>query len=427
MKTIKVNFFRDKSRENDQYEAPIRLRSRHNSDKLIVKASGFSCTREKWKNGKPIDPILENQLDGLKSKIKIAYGDLTKDNRQGVTLNDVWENLNPSGNKPTHPVSGKVIDWIDHYVKTSTYSPEYVRGAKHLKVLLTGQSKKGKLKGYNPDLRLSELNQTIVNEFCAHIAKQGRATGTIVKAIKFLKQVAKIAADHKVEVGSVGFSAPKNFEKKVRTEIRLTYSELMNIREVEIDDKDENIIRDMFLFLAFTGMRHSDMVKITPANDFGDYLHFRQQKTGDEVAVTLHKFSKPLIRKYAKDKEETDTLFPSYSQQLFNKVIKTVARKAGLKDVVKVTRYSGTREIIEDLPKYKLIKTHTGRRTFSRILSTLLVPEDIIAEEMGHSGKSITRHYIGNSDHRIRIGVIQNAWSNARTALSISRAFMKVS
>jgi hypothetical protein len=74
-----------------------------------------------------------------------------------------------------------------------------------------------------------------------------------------------------------------------------------------------------------------------------------------------------------------------------------------LKDVIKVTRYSGTKEITDDRPKFKLIKSHTGRRSFSRILSMMLVAEEIISEEMGHNGKSITRHYIGNSDHMNRI------------------------
>lgn len=427
MKTIKVNFFRDDQRENSEGQAPIRVRSKHNSTKLIVKATGLFCRSEKWVNekGKVKDVILESQLDGIKTQIRTAYETLTKD-KQGITLNDVWEKLYPSGDKPTSPVSDKVVDWVDYYITHSPYSKEYVRGAIHLKVLLTGKSKKGKLKGYNSDLRFSELNQTIVDGFCTHLANQGKATGTIVKAVKFLRQVAKMAKDHKIEVGNLEFKAPKNFKKKVKTEVRLSLPELMKIKNVELVNNDESIIRDMFLFLAFTGMRHSDMVKITPANNFGDFLHFNQQKTGDEVAVTLHKFSKPLLMKYSKDKQETYKLFPTYSQQIFNKVIKTVARKAGLKDIVKVTRYSGTNEIIEEKPKHKLIKTHTGRRSFSRILSMMLVAEEIISEEMGHSGKSITRHYIGNSDHMGRIKTVQRAWAEAEKVLNSTKALMKV-
>lgn len=427
MNTIKVNFFKDDQRKNSQGQAPIRIRSRHNSPKLIVKATGLFAGPENWndKKGRPTNIVLENQLDGLKTRIKTTYETLSKD-RQGITLNDVWEKLYPSGEKPTSPVSDRVVDWVDYYITHSPYSKEYVRGAMHLKVLLTGKSKKGKLKGYNSDLRFSELNQTIVDGFCTHLANQGKATGTIVKAVKFLRQVTKMAKDHKIEVGNLEFKAPKNFKKKVKTEVRLSLPELMKIQNVELTNNDESIIRDMFLFLAFTGMRHSDMVKITPANNFGDFLHFNQQKTGDEVAVTLHKFSKPLVWKYSQDKQETDNLFPTYSQQVFNKVIKTVARKAGLKDVVKVTRYSGTNEISEERPKHKLIKTHTGRRSFSRILSMMLVPEEIISEEMGHNGKSITRHYIGNSDHMNRIKTVQKAWNMAEGVLSSNKALMKI-
>jgi integrase len=425
MNTIKVNFFLDAQRKNSKGQAPIRVRSRHNSDKLIVKATGEFCKKDDWKNKRPIDTDQKNRLNGLLFSIETAYKELSKD-RQGITLNDVWAKLNPSGDRPTSPKSNKIVDWIDHYLINSPYSQEYVRGAKHLKVLLTGKSKKGKTKGYNPEWLLSDLNQTSVDSFCTHLAKQGKSTGTIVKAVKFLRQVAKMARDYKIEVGSLEFKAPLNFKKKVKTEVRLSLPELMKIRNIELNDSNESTIRDMFLFLAFTGMRHSDMVKITPANNFGEFLHFTQQKTGDEVAVTLHKFSKPLVKKYSQGKEETEILFPSYSQQTFNKSIKNIARQAGLKDIIRVTKYSGTNEIIEECPKYKLIKTHSGRRSFSRILSLMQVPEEIISEEMGHSGKSITRHYIGNSDHMGRIKTVQKAWAEAEKVLNNTKALMKV-
>jgi integrase len=427
MKTLKPNFFLDIDRTNSEGLAPIRVRSRHNSSKLIVKASGLFCAPGKWNytKGVPKDTIQENQLDGLKTQIKTTYESLSKQ-RTGITLNDVWEKLYPAKGQQANPESERVVDWIDHYISNSPYSSEYVRGAKNLKVHLTGKTKKGKVKAFNPDLRFSELNQSIVDSFCKHIVKQGKSTGTVVKVVKFLKQIGKMARDYKIDVGSLDFKAPKNYKKKVRTEVRLTFTELMKVQALELEDTNESIIRDMFLFLAFTGMRHSDMLKLTPANDFTDFLHFNQQKTGDEVAVTLHKYSKPLVKKYAQGKEETERLFPTYSQQYFNKAVKTVARKAGLKDLVKVTRYSGTTEIVEEKPKYLIVKTHTGRRSFSRMLSMLFVAEEIIAEEMGHGGKSITRHYIGNSDHMNRVKTVQKAWSKAEAILTNGKALMKV-
>lgn len=424
MKTIKVNFFLDVQRKNSEGLAPIRVRSKHNSSKLIVKATGYFCAPKKWEATQK-DSILESKLDGLKLNIRKVYEEIAKE-RHGVNLNDVWDKLFPTNGKQVCPGSEKVVDWIDHYISNSPYSPEYVRGAINLKVHLTGKSKKGKVKGFNPDLKFADLNQTVVDTFCKHIVKQGKSTGTVVKVIKFLKQVGKMARDYKIDVGSLDFKAPKNYKKKVRTEVRLTFSELMKLQAVEMTETTENIIRDMFLFLAFTGIRHSDMLKLTPANNFGDFLHFTQQKTGDEVAVTLHKYSKPLLKKYSFGKEGTDRLFPSYTQQNFNKIIKIVAKKAGLKDLVRVTSYSGTLEIVEERPKYNLIKTHTGRRSFSRILSMLFVAEEIISEEMGHAGKSITRHYIGNSDHMERIKTVQRAWSKAETILNNGKALMKV-
>jgi integrase len=128
--------------------------------------------------------------------------------------------------------------------------------------------------------------------------------------------------------------------------------------------------------------------------------------------VTLNKVSRTIAAKYAKGKKKTEILFPEYSQQFFNRVIKAIARRAGLKEGVKGISYSGSNEIINEVQKFKLIKTHTGRRSFSRLLSIAGIAEELIAEEMGHNTTTITRHYIGNSEHRQRIRLVQTAWEN---------------
>jgi integrase len=411
MDTLKVNFFVDESRINSEGLAPIRVRSRHNSKKLIVKATGFFCHIDEWNNkkGLPHDSIQQNKLMARDLEIKTAYKELSKD-RQGITLQDVWDHLNPKNATTKQPRSSELVtDWIEYYINNTPYSPGYIRGVKQLRVHLTGKSKKGKVKAFNPNLKFPDVTQSLVDSFATHMVRQGLSSGSIVKIIKFLKQVAKVALDNGVKVGSTTFKAPRNFKKKAKTEVRLTYPELLKIQDVPLEGNPE-LVRDIFLFLGFTGMRFSDMVKVTKANDRGEFLLYTQQKTGNEVAVTLNKHSKALVKKYGIGKEETDYIFPPLGQQFINREIKTIARMAGLKEMVKVTSYSGSGEIVKDYPKYKLIKTHTGRRSFSRLLSMAEVPDQTIGEEMGHGGESITRHYIGNTDHRKRIKLVQEAW-----------------
>ncbi|MEX2234394.1 MAG: tyrosine-type recombinase/integrase [Cyclobacteriaceae bacterium] len=415
MKTIRVNFFLDTSRSNSEGLSPIRVRSKHNSDKLIIRSTGHFCEASEWNKKKsvPKDTHTFNLVTALEAKIKTEYDELAKDDPT-VNLSDVWNKLFPSdGYHGNIPRSKKIVDWVDYYLKHSPNSKDYARGVKLLRVHLAGQTKKGKIKAFNPNLKFQEINQTTVNALCTHMAKQGKSTGTIIKTVKFLKQISRMAADHNVKIGSLEFKPPRNFLNKARTEIRLSLLEIHKIRDVETLKSTHGVIKDIFLAQCFTGMRFSDVMRLTPENFKSDFIEFKQQKTGDLVLTTLHQYSKPIFRKYLKDKKPSDFIFPQYKQQIVNREIKNIARAAGLKEKVKVTVYQGAERVEDEIQKYKMVSSHTGRRSFSRILSMVGLSEKIIAEEMGHKVLSITDHYIGGTEHRERIKIVQKAWEKA--------------
>lgn len=416
MKTIRVNFFLDTSRINSEDKSPIRVRSRHNSDRLIIKSTGYFCKTANWDKKKsiPKESHLYNQVTSLEMRIKEEYEAMVKED-DSVSLADVWDRLFPTEGsyKQDIPRSKKIVDWVDFYLKHSPNSKDYARGVKLLRVHLAGDSRKGKAKAFNPNLRFEDINQTSVNAFCAHMAKEGKSTGTIIKAIKFLKQISKVAADHKMKIGSLDFKPPRNFLNKAKTEIRLSLLEIEKIADTKQLNKGHEVIKDIFLAQCFSGMRFSDVMRLTPKDFHNDFVEYKQQKTGDLVLTTLHRFSKPLFAKYLKGKKDSEFIFPQHKQQFINREIKNIARAAGLKESVKVTLYKGASMSESDIPKYKLVSSHTGRRSFSRILSMVGLSEKIIAEEMGHKVQSITQHYIGGTEHRERIKIVQKAWEKA--------------
>jgi hypothetical protein len=417
MNTLKVNFFVDADRINSEGLAPIRVRSKHASTKLIIRQTGFFIEPNQWVNGKPKNYIIEKKLDDLKNQIKKTYHNLTEEG-DAVSLADVWETLFPENEKTKKVSSQKIVDWIDYYRNNSPYSYDYLRGAEDIRIQLTGKNKKGKVfgKGYNPGLKFSDLNQTVIDALSIHMVRDNRlTTGQVVKVIKHLRQMAKMATNLKMEVGSITFKAPKNFNKKTKNQIRLTFNELMKIKNTDLSDNDEKNVRDMFLFLAFTGLRHSDFIRITLQDDEGDFLDLKQNKTSEAVVVTINKYSRAILDKYSKGKSKVDLVFPVYTQFAFNTLVHVVARKAGLNELVNVTKHYGTKQETEQRKKYQEIASHTGRRSCSRILAVLGVAEDIIAEELGQSNGSITRHYIGNSDHMERVRVVQDAWNRAES------------
>lgn len=426
---MKVNYYLREDAQNSEGLCPIWTRSKINSESTIRKPTGMFCKPSKWgtkkkKNWPNGDTDLENKLVALKARIQDAHEELRKSKVHNPNLNDIWSKLFPDGAAKEAPTSHKIVDWIDHYLETSPYSQGYIRGVKLLRAHLTGKYMwKGKrmktVKAFDPGLTFAELTQTKVDKFCRHLADQGKSTGTILKVIKFLKQVSKMARDQGIPVGTLDFKAPKNYQRKEKTEVRLTFDEVMKIQSVKIKDANHIVIRDLFLLQCFTGLSHVDLMKLSAEDIKDDYIQTRRQKTAQDVYVTLHRYSIPIINKYlAATADATSPLFPQFTQQFYNRTIKEVAELAGLTEEVKVIRYVGPREEISTRPKFECISSHTGRRTLARLLSQMGLSEDTIAEELGHNTRSITAHYIGGLDHQERIRNVQAAWDKAAKIFS---------
>jgi integrase len=402
MKDIKVNFYLDADKENQAGQCPIMVRSRHNSAKLIRRATGELCKASGWDTRKklPKDPHQKNVVTALEKSIVDQYKTLAERN-PAATLADVWSELKGEGS--TAPRSTRIVDWVDHYLQNAPYAKSYTRGVMLLKVHLKGQH----------NLTFDKLTQTRVDSLCKAMADAGKSSNTILKTLKFVKQVAKMARDEGVKVATLDFKAPKNYHREARTEIRLTFDEIKKIQALTFDDKNEERARDLFVLQCFTGLRHVDIVQITPEHIHKNFIGVRQQKTGRYVYVTTHKYSTPIINKYLAKAKSNAALFDHFKQQYYNRTIKTIARRAKLKDKVKQTVYNGPYQETTEVKKWRLVKSHTGRRTFARLLSQFGLDEQTIALEMGHSAASITQHYIGSRDHLERIQEVQKAWSRA--------------
>ena len=82
------------------------------------------------------------------------------------------------------------------------------------------------------------------------------------------------------------------------------------------------------------------------------------------------------------------------SNQKFNDYVKTLCEKAEINEMVEVVKYDKGRKVYESSPKYKLISSHTGRRTF--ITNSILagIPLPVIQEISGHKKLATLQKYL---------------------------------
>jgi integrase len=126
-------------------------------------------------------------------------------------------------------------------------------------------------------------------------------------------------------------------------------------------------VRDVFLFLCYTGQRFSELEKFTRSEIQTDgnntYWSFTQQKTKMKMNIPLMPKALVILNKY----KDTDRPLPKYTNQKFNKYLKEVCKEIGMTQKIKITRQKAGNDIEEVKPKYELIASHSGRRTFVNI------------------------------------------------------------
>ena len=189
---------------------------------------------------------------------------------------------------------------------------------------------------------------------------------TIGKQLSFLKWFLRWAFKKDVHQNNAYDSYKpklKNTQKKI---IFLTWEELNKLREFEIPAAKQALdrVRDVFLFQCFTGLRYSDVFNLRRSDIKGDHIEVTTVKTSDSLIIELNNHSKAILDKYKDVAFEDDKVLPVITNQKMNDYLKELAELAGIDEPVRQTYYRGNERIDEVTPKYALLGTHAGRRTF---------------------------------------------------------------
>jgi integrase len=81
-----------------------------------------------------------------------------------------------------------------------------------------------------------------------------------------------------------------NFSENIRLDKEETKREYLTIAELQkliLTDCKRKEVKNAFLFSCFTGLRYSDIIKLSWKNINGDYIEFKQQKTGSIERIKL--------------------------------------------------------------------------------------------------------------------------------------------
>jgi len=199
------------------------------------------------------------------------------------------------------------------------------------------------------------------------------------------------------------FSAP---EDQIEV-VFLTIDELFKLYNHSFESSKLEKVRDSFCFACFTGLRFSDLYNLKSSNIFEDYIKLNVKKTKEiDHIIPLNKYSKDILNKYKSTQYEP---IPAISSQKFNEYLKKCCELAKIDTPIEITRYSGSNRIDLTLPKYKLIASHAGRRTFATNSLILGMDERVVRTITGHKKEASFNKYVNiANDHKKK--QMENSW-----------------
>lgn len=255
------------------------------------------------------------------------------------------------------------------------------------------------LKNYNKKLTFEELNEAKLQEFIASLYAADMRNTTIAKQISFLRWFLRWANKMGYYTGRLHETFKPKFkgtDGNAKEVIYLEWEELLHLYSFAFPAGKTSLpaVRDVFCFCCFTGLRYSDVAKLRRSDVKENYISVVTQKTADGLIIELNNFSRAILDKYKNVQLPNDLALPVISNVKMNEHLKVMGELAGLKEPQRIVFFKGNVRYEEVLPKYSLLTTHCGRRTFIVNCLRLGVPAEVIMKWTGHSDYKAMKPYI---------------------------------
>jgi len=288
-------------------------------------------------------------------------------NGENVDVNWVRHHQNQYFNPPKKAKSYTLYQWLEKFISIKG-------GNKNLDTLKYWIKKVETIK-------VVEVNYNWIQNFVDSKLKEGYAESTVGKQVQYIKSILKFAEQNNIKVkGDVYyFKAPPS--RSINT--YLSHEELELIYNYKCKNERLENVKKLFLLGCSTGLRVSDLMKIKEYSINDNFIEITTQKTNQPLLIPID----PRVKDYI------PTLRP-LAHPVFNRYIKELCELAGIDNPLKgYIRGKDNKRKLGVYQKYKLISSHTMRRSFASNLYGK-VPTVIIMAITGHSTEKSFLTYI---------------------------------
>ena len=171
-----------------------------------------------------------------------------------------------------------------------------------------------------------------------------------------------------------------------------TEEEFKSLVTTTIADKRLDYARDLFIIGCTTGLRYSDVIRLSgnniKENHGKKYIEIDIQKTGDYLRIPLNDIAEDTLKKNAYN-------LKNLSNQKLNDALHDLFKHLGFNSIECTTERYGSQTMVIKKPKHEILSMHDSRRYFLSVcMNTAGVSPANVMEWSGHKNLKTLQRYI---------------------------------
>ena len=396
----------------------IKISITHVPDHLFeyfdVKSQTFKCQ----KKNKHFDDAKKAQ-DDLYEFSSVIYDAMNNEGSASIKFTSKWLksiyidhfNLSIKNNTSLDDIPDPyLIDYFNEYIEKNAAKEFGTNGKNLAKKTVDGYNTMIKYwkeflnHNHRNDYKLSEVDQSVFDQYVYYqeticILNDGSVETNVNK----FKALLSHARSKKKMVHEDYAAGLLKYNSKPVNMIYLNDEEIEKILTLELDQEYLYLekSRDWFIIQLFTGLRISDLFRLNQKYFNDGNIEIKTKKTNALCVIPLFKPTQYIIDKY------NGKLPKNLCDQTYNKHIKKICELAKIDEptdgsLAKVVDHNGKkfrRKVRGTYPKFKLVSSHTCRRSLLTNLSKKDVQTVNLMGISGHSNIKTLENYIKTSTH----------------------------
>lgn len=250
------------------------------------------------------------------------------------------------------------------------YAPGSIKSLRHTIRLL---------RSFNPNLTQESVGMDSYYTFIHFCQNKNYSTNYIGGQIRNWKTLGKAVGGNPIY--------DNELFKKISEEtfdIYLDEKELKAMYELKLNAR-QDLTRDWFILDCYTGLRVSDLTRLSKINLSKGFINISNEKTDEQVIIPIHPYVKAILSKYK-------GVPPKLSDQELNRTIKHVAKKV-IKGTVLFQITKGGKRVDEYLKKWEMVSNHCARRSFITNLLKRGASETLVMKLTGIKSSATLKRY----------------------------------